>query len=175
MRPLTLLAALVAVCTIASSAAAQAPDAETAYADGQTVTITAIHFLGNPTAAQLSSAGSLYIAAYPWNGSTAPTFASDYTPGCDPCSHSGLPEAFSYHDHILSGAPALGDAAAVRHLIIVLYNDSVLSDPHFQPARSITELKADEAAGLLQPLAGPQSYEFDTGLLVVAPTVSPNA
>lgn len=177
MRRLSLLAVLLAACVVAGGAAAQGkPGTETAYADGQTVTIAAVHFITNPNPNQLASANSLYIAAYPWDGITAPAFASGYVPNCNPCYHPGLPAAFVYHDHVLSGAPTLGDASAPRHLMIVLYQPSVLADPGFQPLKSVAAIKRGEAAGMFQAIGtGSNPYEVDSGELVVTPPVSPNA
>lgn len=177
MRRLSLVAALLAACVAVAGAAAQGkPDTETAYAEGQTVTIAAVHFITSPSPAELATANAVYIAAYPWDGATAPAFASAYVPNCHPCLHPGLPEPFVYHDHVLGGAPTLGNASAPRHLIIVLYDASVLADPDFRPLTSVAAIKQGEAAGMFQAIgSGANPYEVDSGQLVVAPPVSPHA
>jgi len=177
MRRLLLAGALLIACVVVAGTSAQGkPGTELAYADGQTVTIAAMHFITSPSAAELANANYLYLAAYPWDGATAPAFASGYVPNCDPCFHPGLPDAFVYHDHVLSGAPTLGDASAARHLIILLYSSSLLSDPTFEPLTSVAAIKAGEAAGMFQAIgSGANPYEVDSGILAVTPSVSPNA
>lgn len=181
MRRLALVGAVLAACAAAGGALAQGkPDTEPAYIDGQTVTIAAMHFVTAPSPAHLEHADDVFIAAYPVDatatGGSPVTFASGYRPNCDPCFHPGLPTAFVYHDHVLSGAPTAGDASAARHLIIVLYRSDVTTDPGFRPVTSVAELKAGEAAGRFQPIgSGANPYELDTGLLAVTPALSPNA
>lgn len=177
MRRLLLAAALLVACAVVGGAAAQGkPDTETAYADGQSLTIAAMHFITSPSPAQLATANDLYIAAYPWDGANAPTFASGYVPNCNPCFHPGLPAGFVYHDHVLSGGPTLGDASTPRHLIIVLYKASVLADAGFQPLKSVDAIRQGEANGMFQAIgSGANPYEVDSGVLVVTPPVSPHA
>ena len=177
MRRLLLLCALLVASFVAGSASAQGlPETETAYADGQAVTIAAMRFITSPSPQQLATAENLYIVAYPWDLQTAPTFASGYLPNCDPCWHPGLPAPFVYHDHVLSGAPTLGDSAVPRHLFLMLYDWTVLSNPSFAPLTSVAALKAGEASGMFQAIGGGANpYEIDTGLIVVTPTVSPSA
>jgi hypothetical protein len=172
------LIALLAAAAVAGGAAAQGkPDTETAYADGQTVTMAAVRFITNPSSSHLATAKTLYIAAYPSDGITAPTFASGYVPNCNPCVHPGLPVPFSFHDHVLSGAPTLGDASSPRHLIIVLYSASVLDDPGFRPLTSVEAIEQGETNGMFQAInpGAANPYEVDSGVLVVTPPVSPNA
>lgn len=177
MRRLLPAAALLAACVVVGGAAAQGkPGTEPAYVDGRTVTIAAMHFITSPSPAQLANASYLYLAAYPWDGTTAPTFASGYVPNCNPCFHPGLADAFVYHDHVLGGAPTLGDASAPRHLIVLLYRSDVTTDPSFRPLTSVAAIKAGEAAGMFQPIGtGVNPYEVDSGVLAVTPSVSPNA
>src|SRR5207249_1684965 len=83
--------------------------------------IAAIHFITSPSPAELAAANYLYLVTYPVDatatGGAPVTFASGYQPNCDPCWHPGLPAAFVYHDHVLSGAPTLGNASAPRRLV----------------------------------------------------------
>lgn len=181
MRRLLFLVAMLAAAAVAAAGALAhgKPGTETAYAGGQSVTIAAVHSIVNPSPSHLAHANDLYIAAYPWD-TTPPTFASGYVPICDPCYHPGLPDPFVYHDHVLSGAPRLGDTSAPRHLILVLYKSSVLTDPRFVPAKSIAQIRQgeqDSPDGLFQVInpGGDNPYEIDTGELVVSPVVSPHA
>jgi hypothetical protein len=171
---------MLGAAVVAGTASAAKPDTETAYADGQTLTIAAIHFITNPSPQHLGSANFIYLVTYPVDaaatGGAHLTLASGYQPNCDPCFHPGLPAAFVYHDHVLSGAPRLGDSSSPRHLVIVQYVDSVMTDRSFQPVKSIAAIKAGEAAGRFKALgSGSNPYEVDTGILVVTPSVSPNA
>ncbi len=170
----------VAATIVVGTASAGKPDTEKAYADGNTVTIAAIHFITSPSPAHLASSNYLYLVTYPVDaaatGGAPVTLASGYQPNCDPCFHPGLPAAFVYHDHVLSGAPTLGNASTPRHLVILQYVASVMTDPSFQPLTSVSAVKAGEAAGIFQAIgSGSNPYEVDTGLLVVTPPVSPNA
>ena len=81
-----------------------------------------------------------------------------------------------YHDHVLSGAPTLGNASAPRHLVILQYVAGVMTDPSFRPLKSVAAVKAGETMGMFQAIgSGSNPYEVDTGILVVTPPVSPNA
>ncbi len=180
MRRFLIVAALLVATTVVGAASAGKPGTEAAYADGQTVTIAAIHFITSPSPAEVAAANYLYLVSYPVDaaatGGAAVTLASGYQPNCDPCWHPGLPAAFVYHDHVLSGAPTLRNASAPRHLVILQYVASVMSDPSFQPLKSAAAVKAGEAAGMFQAIgSGANPYEVDTGILVVTPPVSPNA
>lgn len=169
-----------AAAIVVGTASAAKPDTEKAYADGKTVTIAAVHFITSPSPAHLASANYLYLVTYPVDASAtggAPvTLASGYRPNCDPCWHPGLPAAFVYHDHVLGGAPTLGNASTPRHLVILQYVARVMTDPSFQPLTSVSAVKAGEASGMFQAIGtGSNPYEVDTGILVVTPPVSPNA
>ena len=82
----------------------------------------------------------LYLLVYPVApDTTGPiTLASGYQPHCNPCFHPGLPPAFVYHDHLISGAPGLGKNGtaglmkAPSRLIILVYEQAVLTDTSFQ-------------------------------------------
>src|SRR5436190_18741336 len=151
MRRFLTIAAMLVTTIVVGSASAAKPDTETAYADGQTVTIAAIHFITSPSPAELAAANYLYLVTYPVDatatGGAPVTLASGYQPNCDPCWHPGLPAAFVYHDHVLSGAPTLGNASAPRRLVILQYVASVMTDPSFQPLKSAAAVKAGEATG----------------------------
>jgi hypothetical protein len=174
------VAALVAG-TLAGGASAQAkPETEVAYAQGKTVTIAAMRFITSPSPAQLAAADDLYLATYPIDanetGSAPQTLASGYQPNCNPCWHPGLTSNLVYHDHVLSGAPRLGRSSSPRHLIIVQYASSVMTDPLFQPLKSVDAVKAGETQGMFQAIgSGSNPYEIDTGIIVVTAPVSPKA
>jgi hypothetical protein len=175
-----LIAAILGATIVVGAASAGQPGTETAYAEGQTVTIAAIHFITSPSPAELASANYLYLVTYPVDanatGGEPVTLASGYQPNCNPCWHPGLPAAFVYHDHVLSGAPTLADASAPRHLVILQYVASVMTDQLFQPLKSVAAIKAGEATGMFQAIgSGANPYEVDTGILVVTPSVSPSA
>jgi hypothetical protein len=175
-----LIAAMLGATIVVGTASAAKPGTETAYADGQTVTIAAIHFITSPSPAELASANYLYLVTYPVDanatGGEPVTLASGYQPNCNPCWHPGLPAAFVYHDHVLSGAPTLADASTPRHLVILQYVAGVMTDQSFQPLTSVAAVKAGEANGMFQAIgSGENPYEIDTGIMVVTPTVSSNA
>lgn len=137
----------------------------------------------DPSPQMFAQSQELYIVAYPWNGTDAPVFASGYTPQCNPCYHPGLPVPFVYHDHILSGAPGLGNNGTAGEfkgpwkIIVLMYNPSVFSDPSFQPITSEVDLDAAEAAGEFLPInaGGENPYEVITGSVLICPLASPNA
>jgi hypothetical protein len=141
------------------------------------------HMITDPSPQMFAQSQELYIVAYPWNGTDAPVFASGYTPQCNPCYHPGLPVPFVYHDHILSGAPGLGNNGTAGEfkgpwkIIVLMYNPSVFSDPSFQPITSEVDLDAAEAAGEFLPInaGGENPYEVITGSVLICPLASPNA
>lgn len=180
MRRFLIITAMLVATIVVGTASAGRPDTETAYADGQTVTIAAIRFITSPSPAELAAANYLYLVTYPVDatatGGASVTLASGYQPNCDPCWHPGLPAAFVYHDHVLSSAPTLGDASTPRHLVILQYVAGVMTDASFQPRTSVAAIKAGEETGMFQALgSGSNPYEVDTGILVVTPPVSANA
>ena len=179
MRIWTILFAVAATIVVGTASAGK-PDTEKAYADGTTVTIAAVHFITSPSPAHLASANYLYLVTYPVDtaatGGAPVTLASGYQPNCDPCFHPGLADGFVYHDHVLSGAPTLDNASTPRHLVILQYVASVMTDPSFQPLTSVSAVKAGETAGIFQAIgSGSNPYEVDAGILAVTPPVSPKA
>jgi hypothetical protein len=179
MRIWTILFAVAATIVVGTASAGK-PDTEKAYADGNTVTIAAVHFITSPSPAHLASANYLYLVTYPVDtaatGGAPVTLASGYQPNCDPCFHPGLADGFVYHDHVLSGAPTLDNASTPRHLVILQYVASVMTDPSFQPLTSVSAVKAGETAGIFQAIgSGSNPYEVDAGILAVTPPVSPKA
>jgi len=173
----------VALITASGNAKAAKPEIDEVYAQGNTYYMIGPHTITNPNPHLFAQSEELYIVAYPWDGTTAPVLASGYTPQCNPCYHPGLPTPFVYHDHVLSGAPGLGNNGTAGEfkgpwkLILVMYNASVLSDPNFQPVTSEEELDAAEQAGEFQVInpGALNPYEIITPNILICPFVSPNA
>ena len=145
----------IAVCFLGATGVAYAgkPEIDPSYADGKTYYMIGPHMITNPNPNMFEQSQELYIVAYPWDGTNAPVFASGYVPQCNPCYHPGLPIPFVYHDHVLSGAPGLGNNGTAGEfkgpwkIIVMMYNPAVFSDPDFKPITSEVDLDAAEAAG----------------------------
>ncbi len=189
-RNLRVICALVlAIELLATAAVARAdkPPIDQVYVDGQTYYMIAPHMITDPSLNLFAQSQELYLLAYPTPpGTTAPiTLASGYQPQCNPCMHPGLPLAFVHHDHVLTGAPGLGTNGTAGQfkgpwkVIVLMYNPSVLSDPHFVPVTSVTALDEAEAKGEFLPInTDPNAtnpYEVVTGNVLICPLVSPHA
>ena len=151
---------------------------------------TTVYMIAPPT---LATGGpnvpdELYLAVYPINptGSNLGHLtvgANNYAPQCDPCFHPGVPLPFSYHDHVISGAPGFGThgtAGAYNpfwHVFVVMYNPGAFTGKIFTPVRSAAELDAGEASGMFLPInqGGSNPYEFDTGIVFLCNIVSSHA
>jgi len=178
-------ACAVAICLLGAAGTARAakPDIDPSYVDGKTYYMIGPHMITNPSPALFEHSEELYIVAYPWDGTTPPAFASGYVPQCDPCYHPGLPVQFVYHDHVLSGAPGLGnngtagDFKGPWKIIVMMYSPAALTDPNFKPVTSELDLDAAEAAGVFLPInpGAENPYEVITGSVLICPLVSPNA
>jgi len=183
LRVTALLALVVGLLGVSGSASASKPEIDEVYAQGNTYYMIGPHTITNPNPHLFAQSEELYIVAYPWDGTTAPVLTSGYVPQCNPCYHPGLPPEFVYHDHVLSGAPGLGNNGTAGEfkgpwkLILVMYNASVLSDPDFQPVTSEEELDAAEQAGEFQVInpGAENPYEIITPNILICPFVSPNA
>lgn len=159
------------------------PELDPSYADGKTYYMIGPHTITDPSPQMFEQSQELYIVAYPWDGITPPVFASGYAPQCNPCYHPGLLAPFVYHDHVLSGAPGLGNQGTAGQfmgpwkIIVLLYNPAVLTDPTFQPVTSEVDLDAAEAAGEFQVInpGAANPFEFITGAVLICPLVSPDA
>lgn len=190
---------------MARPASAATQEIDPSYANDTTVYMIGPHLITNPDPSLFATAVPLYIAAYQWDGVTPPTFQAHYppmsrttyTPQCDPCYHPGLPTAFVYHDHILSGAPKFGvDGTAGSYkgpwkVIVMLYNASVEADANFQPFTNDEALDAAVQKELAAPSGpdrftpflpinadlqhGSNPYEFVTGNVLICPLVSSHA
>lgn len=168
------------------------PEIDPTYANGTTVYMIAPHAIPNARETMPNAyahAEELYIVAYPQaslssSGGGPNALPSGYQPQCDPCFHPGLPPQFVYHDHVITGAPGMGNhgtAGAYKapwKLIVLMYNPDYVASPSFTPITSAADLDAAETAGnvfrQINP-GGANPYEFDTGTLLICPTVSPHA
>jgi len=177
-----------------SQATAQGkPEIDPTYANGETVYMIGPHMIVNARETMPNAyehAQELYIVVYPQQTAPAPgagpiTLPSGYQPQCDPCFHPGLPFAFVYHDHVITGAPGMGkngtagEYKAPWKIIVLMYNPAYVSSPTFTPIKSEAELDAAEQAGnVFLPIntsGTGNSYEIDTGNLLICPTVSSHA
>jgi hypothetical protein len=186
-----LLVALAAALVFSAVAAADKPEIDPTWADGQTVYMIGVHriFDARDTQPELyAHAQELYLLTFPQQ--TLPTLdsgpitlPSGYQPQCNPCFHPGLPARFVYHDHVITGAPGLGlNGTAGQYLapwkiVILVYNPLYALSPTFQPVTSEAAIDAAETAGtvFLRVSAGPNPYEIDTGNVLICPTVSNHA
>jgi hypothetical protein len=134
-------------------------------------------------------AEELYLVVYPQATTPQPgagpiTLPSGYQPQCNPCFHPGLPAQFVYHDHVITGAPGMGnDGTAGEYkapwkIIILVYNPAYAASKNFVPLKSEAAIDAAESAGnVFLPInaGGENPYEIDTGNLLICPTVSNKA
>ena len=177
-----LLASMLALLAVVStSAQAAKPEIDPSYAEGKTYYMIGPHVVFGAAQSQpnlYAHAEELYLVAYPQEALPLP---SHYQPQCNPCFHA--PPAFIFHDHVLTGAPGLGNhgtAGAYKapwKIILMMYTVAAVSDPSFVPVKSVSELDAAEAAGEFQAIApnAANPYELDTGNLLICPFVAPDA
>jgi hypothetical protein len=168
------------------------PEVDPTYANGTTVYMIGPHMVvgAQTTMPNLyAHAEELYIVVYPQASVPTPgagqiTLPSGYQPQCNPCFHPGLPPPFVYHDHVITGAPGMGNNGTAGQykgpwkIIVVMYNPDYVNSPTFKPVTSATALDAAEAAGnvfLRINDGGANPYEVDTGNLLICPTVSIHA
>lgn len=160
------------------------PEIDPTYANGTTVYMIGPHLIVNARETMPNAyahAEELYLVTYPQ--ATLP-LPSGYQPQCNPCFHPGLPAPFVYHDHVITGAPGMGNngtAGAYKapwKIIVLVYNPEYVSSRTFKPITSAADLDAAEAAGnVFVPVnpGGENVYEIDTGNLLICPTVSNHA
>jgi len=134
-------------------------------------------------------AEELYLLVYPQTGTPQPgagpiTLPSGYRPQCNPCFHPGLPPQFVYHDHVITGAPGMGNNGTAGEyeapwkIILLVYNPAYVASPNFTPIKSETAIDAAEQAGnVFLPIntGADNPYEVETGNLLICPTVSNHA
>jgi hypothetical protein len=168
------------------------PEIDPTYANGTTVYMIGPHLIVNARATMPNAyahAEELYLVTYPQPTLPAPgagpiTLPSGYQPQCNPCFHPGLPAPFVYHDHVITGAPGMGNNGTAGEfkspwkIIVLVYNPAYVASPSFRPITSATDVDAAEAAGnVFLPInsVGSNPYEIDTGNLLVCPLVSSHA
>lgn len=163
------------------------PEIDPTYANGKTVYMIGPHAIpgARETMPNLyAHAEELYLLVYPPGTNGAPiTLPSGYQPQCNPCYHPGLPSSSVYHDHVITGAPGMGNHGTAGEylgpwkIIVLVYNPAYVNAPGFTPIKSEADIDAaEEAANVFLPLfGGSNPYELDTGNLLICPTVSPHA
>jgi hypothetical protein len=164
------------------------PELDPTYVDGKVVYMVGPHLIVNARETQpnlYAHAPELYLLVYPQQDvptidSPPITLPSGYEPQCDPCFHPGLPAPFVFHDHVITGAPGMGndgtagEMKAPWKLILLVYNPAYASSPHFTPIKSEDDIDAAEAAGnVFLPInpGGENPYEIDTGNVLICPIV----
>jgi hypothetical protein len=177
------------------AATAGKPIIDPSYADGKTVYMIGPHVIPNPNPQLYAQSEELYLVAYPINPSGLDTepkqLLSGYQPQCNPCYQFSPPDTGAYHDHILTGAPGLGNHGTAGEfkspwkIILVVYTLAAVEDPNFQPITSAVDLDAAEAACDAQPATcilqkqnqpgNPNPYEVETGVVLICPLVAPEA
>src|SRR5262249_3011768 len=93
------------------------PEIDPTYANGTTVYMIGPHMIVNARTTMPNAyehAEELYLVVYsqpsvPQPGAGPITLPSGYQPQCNPCFHPGLPPPFVYHDHVITGAPGMGN------------------------------------------------------------------
>jgi hypothetical protein len=186
-------ATLISASSPTEAAAAQGkPEIDPTYANGKTVYMIGPHLIPNARETMPNAyahAEELYLVVYPQETPPAPeagpiTLPSGYQPQCNPCFHPGLPAPFVYHDHVITGAPGMGNngtAGAYKapwKIIVLVYNPAYVAARGFSPITSEAALDAAEEAGnVFLPIntGGGNIYEIDTGNLLICPTVSSHA
>lgn len=180
-----LFAPLIAV-GVATTPVLAGPATEPMYANGTTVYMAAPPTLatGGPNVPD-----DLYLAVYPINPTGSKTLGplsvgtNGYMPQCNPCFHPGVPLPFSYHDHIISGAPGFGTSGTAGsfnpfwHVFVVVYNPADFMGKAFSPVTSNAALDQGEANGLFLPInkGGANPYEVDTGIVFLCVIVNSHA
>jgi hypothetical protein len=176
---------------MALPAAADKPAIDPSYADGKLVYMIGPHMIVNAIVTQpqlYAQSQELYLLVYPINptgtATDRKTLPSGYQPNCDPCYHPGLPGVFAYHDHVLTGAPGLGNNGTAGEfkgpwkIILLVYNPTVFNSTNFTPIKSASDIDAAETNGTFLPInttLGANPYEIDTGNVLICPLVSPHA
>lgn len=181
----TVVAALIAL-----PVAAEKPAIDPSWADGNLYYMIGPRLIPNAILTQpqlYANSEELYLLVYPLNNqgtdTDRKTLPSGYQPNCDPCYHPGLPGVFAYHDHVLTGAPGLGNngtAGAFKgpwKIILLMYDPTVANAPTFVPVKSASDIDAAEANGWFLPINvnGTNPYEIETGNVLICPLVSPHA
>jgi hypothetical protein len=182
-------AVVVAALLVPALASAAKPEIDPSYANGQVYYMIGPHFIPNPNAKLLAAAEELYIVVYPLNPDGRTDLGPLQTnngsePLCNPCFHPGFDPTWSYHDHVLTGAPGLGrngtagEFKAPWKIIIVKYSNAAIAASDFTPIKSADDLEfaLQHHPELFQPpLPGFPGLELDTGTVLICPLVAPEA
>ena len=191
-RLVALVLALSAVGFVfAGAASGDKPDIDPTWADGHVVNMIGSHLIVDARDNQpnlYAHSEELYLVVFPQSTVPQPgagpiTVGNGYHPQCNPCFHPGLPFPFVYHDHVITGAPGMGNngtAGAFKgpwKIILLMYNPTYAASANFHPLTSVSAIDAVEATGntnvLLKAFGG--QYEFETGNVLICPIVSSNA
>jgi len=168
------------------------PEIDPTYANGKTVYMIGPKMIENARETQPNlyrHAEELYLLVFPQENLPTPasppiTLLSGYHPQCNPCFHPGLPAPFVFHDHVIAGAPGMGNDGtaggmkAPWKLILLVYNPAYVASPFFTPIKSEQDLDAAEEAGnVFLPInqGGDNQYEIETGNVLICPIVSSHA
>ena len=169
------------------------PEIDPTWANGKTVYMIGPRMIENARETQpnlYQHAEELYLLVFPQQTLPTPSsppiriMPSGYQPQCNPCFHPGLPAPFVYHDHVIAGAPGMGNdgtAGAMKapwKLILLMYNPEYVASPFFTPIKSEKDLDAAEQAGnVFLPInqGGENAYEIETGNVLICPIVSSHA
>jgi hypothetical protein len=173
------LVSVVVALAFVSGAVAD-PQTENVYVDGQTYAINtgaAVVFDASPGLLEQSS--PMYLIGFTVvPGTTGPiTLPSGYQP-----QNNGLPSPVPYHDHVLTGAPALGTSGTASNygaplqIVRMQYTLAYTYDPAFVPLTNVDQFAAAEAAGKLAVMAPGASdpYQLWTTTVLVRPIVGPH-
>jgi hypothetical protein len=180
-----LLALSACALLMTGTAAAGKPEIDPTYANGKTVYMIGSHLMTDPSPNLYAHSEELYLLSYPPATPPGPpiTLPSGYQPQCNPCFHPGLPLPFVYHDHVITGAPGMGDDGTAGQMkapwkiIVLVYNPLVVMNPLFQPIKSAAGVDAGEANGMFLPVNpnGTNHFEIETGNVLICPVVSSHA
>lgn len=184
---------VVASLSRAPGATPGKPEIDPTYANGTTVYMIGPHLIPNARATMpnlYAHAQELYLVVYPQQQTPTPssgpvTLPSGYQPQCNPCFHPGLPASFVYHDHVITGAPGMGNQGTAGEykgpwkIILLMYKPAYAAAPGFTPVKSEAAIDSAEVAGnvflQINNAPGANPYEIETGNVLICPTVSPNA
>jgi hypothetical protein len=185
-----ILAPLALLLLQIGAARAAKPEIDPSYAEGKTYYMIGPHLIANPNPQLYAQSEELYLLVYPVNSGDAydpppppVTLPSGYQPQCNPCEHPGLPAQFIYHDHVLTGAPGLGNHGTAGQykgpwkIILLMYNPQVAMDPGFKPITRAEDIDPAEQAGVFLPInqGASNPYEIETGTVLICPFVAPDA
>jgi hypothetical protein len=176
----------------AAAAPVGKPEIDPTWANGTTVYMIGPQLIVNAKETMPNAyehAEELYLLVFPQTSTPLPgagpiTLPSGYHPQCNPCFHPGLPPQFVYHDHVITGAPGMGnngtagEMKAPWKIILLVYNPAYAMSPSFVPITSAAAVDAAEQSGnVFLPIndAGGNPYEVETGNLLICPIVSSHA